>query len=205
MTDPDGNWPTSFNRIASSAQLEALGQITLMFNYLEEGIGTIFKAVMPTDTDFSNRLYHKLNNRDRIDLLSAIAKTTCRDGVQEEIIYLLNCYEICTENRNILQHAILESADEDIISLSKKATRDPNRQNEFRIPLTELRGVADDMAELFVYTMRLQAMIDARADPSTTASLAASPDRPPKPSILIPYRDSADGQSDQPQPLESGE
>jgi hypothetical protein len=134
MIDAD-EWPYSFNTIAPAAQLHALGQITLVFNYLEESIGNIFKVAMPTNSAFSEAMYHKLNNRDRVDLLAAIVRESSKeDDIKEAILHLLTCYSICADNRNILMHAILESADADIISLSKKASRDPTRLIEFRNP-----------------------------------------------------------------------
>jgi hypothetical protein len=206
MIDAD-EWPYSFNTIAPAAQLHALGQITLVFNYLEESIGNIFKVAMPTNSAFSEAMYHKLNNRDRVDLLAAIVRESSKeDDIKEAILHLLTCYSICADNRNILMHAILESADADIISLSKKASRDPTRLIEFRIPLVDLRAVADEMAKTFVYAMRLQSAMDARSRPKTELSgliprsfqtdgmlesFAALPSQPPKPKALTPYQASA--------------
>jgi hypothetical protein len=209
MTDNpnDEGWPNRFNTIASAEQLQALGQITLMYNYLEEGIGNIFQKTMPTDSVFSEKLYHKLNNRDRTDLLSAIIKKSDRaDDIKDAILYLLNSYSICTENRNILLHAILEGADTEILSLSKKASQDPTRENQFRIPLADLRLVADQMSEAFLYALQIHTAISARENRRPRASAASDsffrdvmsgingviqgfeslPDKPPKPRALVP-------------------
>jgi hypothetical protein len=114
-------WPSEQDTIAPAAHLQALGQITLVFNYLEESIGGVFNETMPTNITFSERLYHKLNNRDRIDLLTAIIQESDKEtDIKDALLHLLNCYEICSGNRNILLHAILESADADILNLSKK-------------------------------------------------------------------------------------
>jgi hypothetical protein len=216
MTDhPEHDkWPDAFNTIASAAQLQALGQITLMYNYLEEGIGNLFKKTMPTDETFSEKLYHKLNNRDRTDLLTAIINKSDRDAdIKEAILYLLDCYNICTGNRNILLHAILEGADADILSFSKKASRDPGRENQFRIPLADLRLVADQMSQAVLYAMRIYTTISAREAPRPPATPtkgflgeAASnlhrvmkafetlPDKPSKPRSLIPYGPQKEGE-----------
>jgi hypothetical protein len=198
-------WPSRTNTIAPAAQLLALGQITLVYNYLEESIGNIFKKVMPTDASFSEKFYHRLNNRDRINLLNAIIQqSTLEADIKEALLYLLNSYHICTENRNVLLHAILESADADILNISKKAARDPGRDIQFRIPLADMRLVADQMGDAFVYAMRIQTTISARSNPPQVSSvglfpvastlpdvlksLESLPPKPPKPHKLVPYQ-----------------
>jgi hypothetical protein len=197
-------WPTLNNTIASPAQLQALGQITLVYNYLEESVGNLFSDVMPTDAAFSDKLYHKLNNRDRVDLMTAVVRQSGQDDdVKEELLYLLSCYAICTENRNILLHALLDSADADILKLAKKAARDPTREIEFHLPLADLRLVADQMADLFVHAVRLQralnerksapkihnsGLIPAPFDVEGMVVASTLPDRPTKPSPLTPYK-----------------
>ena len=210
MTDDKDieGWPSSF-KVATAAQIHALGQVTLVYNYLEEAVGQVFTEAMPTNQAFSERLYHKLNNRDRIDLLSAVTQASDRDAdLKEGILYLLNCHDICTQNRNILMHAIIESVDADIVTAFKKKSQDPTREIQFRLPLADLRLVADEMSSMFIYAMRLQSCISARAkhqptEPtpeyiqSTIDALATMPVKPPKPRALSQYQprvDQADGE-----------
>jgi hypothetical protein len=49
-------WPSEPNTIAPAAHLQALGQITPVFNYLEESIGVVFKETMPTSSSFQKGL-----------------------------------------------------------------------------------------------------------------------------------------------------
>jgi hypothetical protein len=200
-------WPTEFSRLASVAQLHALGQVTLVYNYLEEQISRVFYRCMPTSGDFSSRLFHKLGNRDRIDLLSAVVSASdYLPEAKEALLHLLTCYDICTENRNILMHAIIESADADILTLSKTASNDPARYIHFRLPISDLRLVADQMAEAFTYALRLENWVAAQtglfAGPiiqtsslgsqfdlsKHIAALGTLPGKPPKPRKLTPYQ-----------------
>jgi len=57
------DWPSWQAQMGTVAQVHALGQITLMYNYLEEAMGFLFTMCMPTGQDFSISLFHKLNNR----------------------------------------------------------------------------------------------------------------------------------------------
>jgi hypothetical protein len=83
-------WPTERNQMGTVAQIHAIGQISLMYNMLQEGMELFFRLCMPTDRDFSVRLFHALNNRNRIDLVSAVIKSNEREEPVREA--LLNAY-----------------------------------------------------------------------------------------------------------------
>jgi hypothetical protein len=98
-------WPSK--QLGTVAQVHALGQITLVYNYLQEAFTLLFTLCMPTRSDFSEALFHKLNNRDRINLLYAVIdKNEMEEDVREALHYGLLCYDVCTENRNILMHTL---------------------------------------------------------------------------------------------------
>ena len=146
MTDHDNidGWPAQTARVATVAQLHALGQISLLYNYLEDACGFIFGEYMPTDRTFSESLFHRLNNGERVDLLSAvISKSEKEQEVLDRALYFLLCYDICTQNRNILAHARKRDTDANIIELTKRASRNASREIHFTLPLAELRLVAD--------------------------------------------------------------
>ena len=191
--DLNESWPPQGHRIASSEHLKALGEITLAYNYFEETIGLLFTRTMPTEEAFSARLYQRMNNRDRIDLLSAIVSAASIDEeIKDGLKYVILCYDICTDNRNILSHAILESSDADIIELSKKAARDPTRLTQFKVPLEDLRRFAEDTGNCFTYALRLSLTISARAAPQDARGSIPDwhfslPSKPQKPSKLTPH------------------
>jgi len=105
MIDQASEWPPEQYRLAPNDYLAALGQLTFVYNMLESMMRNIFIKYLPFAEDYARMLFHKLNNRDRIDLLSAFVKENEKDNdVSEAILYCINCFDICTENRNILMH-----------------------------------------------------------------------------------------------------
>jgi len=54
----------------------------------------IFQICMPTEKTFSQRLFHKMGNRDRIDMLSAIVKSSqFHPKAKDCLNHLLHCFE----------------------------------------------------------------------------------------------------------------
>jgi hypothetical protein len=98
-------------------------------------------------------LFHKLNNRDRVDLMSAFAKKNEQDPeIRDAILHCVLCYDICTENRNILMHSTYFDVG-DAVKLVKRASKDPTREIHFDVPLGQLRRLADETAGAFVYAV----------------------------------------------------
>jgi hypothetical protein len=191
MADDDPNdpkaldgWPIRRSRLATVAQLHALGQITLAYNYCEETAGLLFARCMTTDQQFSTKLFHKLNNRTRIDLLTAIiSQNEKNEAVKSALFQFLVAYDICTDNRNILMHAILEDAGADLLKLSKRASNDPAREIHFSVPLTELRQLAQEISDTFVFGLKLEVWMTHRIRGDASDAL---PEIPPKPRKLTP-------------------
>lgn len=207
-----GGWPKRPNIFGNVAQVHAIGQITLAYNHLESYLSLVFQACMPTKDDFSERLFHKLNNRDRIDLLSAIVRSSqFHDEAKDRLIHLLHCYDICTENRNILLHATFDESYADVLHLSKRSSNDPAVQNRFKVPLAELRIVAEQMHTISDYILALLLWVTVRKGlpasykrslsiPPTerirypnlrrvleaVPAIATLPEKPPKPRRLTP-------------------
>jgi hypothetical protein len=158
-----GGWPRRPNVYGNVAQVHAIGQITLAYNWLEEGLDYIFQICMPVEKEFSQRLFHKMNNRDRIDLLSAIVKSSrFHADAKDRLNYLIQCYDICTENRNILLHASFQEAYAGVLHLAKRSKNDPIKRNRFKIPLADLRRVAEEMHELYSFTLDLMVWLQFR-------------------------------------------
>jgi hypothetical protein len=129
----------------------------------------------------------------------------------------LLCYDICTENRNILMHAVQYSFPKPEtqvthIRLRKRASQDPNRQVRFEFPITDLRLIADQMHENSLYGWDLWQWLMARALHRSwieqgRAGMPAPgplPDKPPKPRKLTPYQPPAAGKGAPPPPQPSG-
>lgn len=211
MDDPNtlDGWPPFEGQLASVPFVHAIGQISLMYNFLEDPIGTIFTIYMPTKSDFAEGLYHKLNNRDRVDLLMAIIEQNEQNQeAKSALLHLIRCFDICTENRNVLAHVIVEAAHSGTggFPLSKKARNDPRRTIKFRITVTELRQMADEMMVTFDYATRLAFWFMQRSRPDLNLAKAMGwpdppapaplPNKPPKPRRLIPSQPQANREGD---------
>ncbi len=111
MTDPNASdgWPPFGSQLASVPFVHAFGQTSLAYNLLEDMMGMIFTSSMPTKTAFSEGLFQKLNNRDRMNFLKAVIDHNEKhEPAKSAFLYLITCFDICTENRNILMHVIVE-------------------------------------------------------------------------------------------------
>src|ERR1700733_3809812 len=78
MADDD-QWPPEEDRTASDDYLIAFGQITLLYNFLENMMERLFQRCAPLESQYAQLLFHQLNNRERIDLLSAFIRTNEKD------------------------------------------------------------------------------------------------------------------------------
>jgi hypothetical protein len=209
-----GGWPARPNIFGNVAQVHALGQITLSYNHLESMLALIFQDCMPMEEDSANQLFHKLNNRDRIDLLVAIIRSSdFHSKAKDALNHLFRCYDICTENRNILLHATHDESYAGVLHISKKSSNNPAVVNRFKIPLADLRLVAEQMSVLSDYIFHLLFWLKIRGTlPKKYKSslrmpplkkipypklrrvlravpeISTLPEKPPKPRKLTPYQ-----------------
>jgi hypothetical protein len=197
---PD-DWPNAYNSIADTAHVHAIGQLSLMYNSLEEMFGFVWQSSFPADGDYSEMLFHKLSNRDRVDMLSAFIRFGEKDAVaREHLLYALLCFNICTDNRNIVLHAVTESASAaGIFRLSKKARKDPARTALYDVPLPVLRQVADDAGATFHFWTDLFVWLSGRR----AGRMTPLPDKPPQPHRLSPSLPSAGDAGAPPPPRSS--
>jgi hypothetical protein len=213
---PDPEWPPEQYRLAPNDYLAALGQVTFVYNMLESMMSNIFQKCSPVADIFAKSLFHKLNNRDRVDLLSAFINENENDkDVLDALLYCILCYDICTENRNILMHSIYFNPNPEMTRLVKRASGDASREIHFDVPLSDLRMIADQTVEVFRYAINLFGFVSRRefiaalppTDPvSGYPKIGPNPlpEKPPKPHKLTPYQPQAAQPSGAPQPGSSG-
>jgi hypothetical protein len=199
-SDAVDGWPSRLTRMASVAEVHAFGQVTLIFNYLEETVGKIFVHFLPAEISFSEALFHKMSNPDRMLLLLELIKGNERDPeVKTALEHLLWCYDVCNENRNILMHASVESrSSPDFLPMSKRSKNAKVGRIFFHLSLPDLRATADGMGAVFDFGTRLRIWLAHRDSPSPeTAKLMnwpdppqrpPLPDKPPKPRKLTPFQ-----------------
>ncbi len=190
-TDKFSGWPGG-RRFADDAHLHALGQMALAYNRLEWSFGILFSIHFPAAPAYSEDLFHSINNRRRIDLLRAVVTHNEKDEqVKELVLHALACFDICTDNRNILMHAMAStSSNTEILALEKRASNNSSRLINFEVPLTDLRRVADDCSAIVWFIVGLSRFAmdrDMRSwGKATRPEPLPLPDKPPRPHKLTP-------------------
>jgi hypothetical protein len=220
MISSENEWPPPEHQLAPNDYLAALGQVTFVYNMLESVMDNVFVCCAPLKAEDAKVLFHKMNNRDRVDLLTDFVAHNEKDAqVKSIILHCARCYDICTENRNILMHAIYFNpnlkADQTPI-LVKRAKKDPLREVHYDVPLSDLRIFADDMVKSFKLAIELYGFLARRnflnALPPTNPATGYPkigpnplPEIPQKPRRLTPYQAQVNRKGDlsPPQPSRS--
>jgi len=183
-------WPSAKNRVGDADHIHAIGQISLVFNFLEEGFGDLFRLMFPADASYGEALFHKLSNRDRVDMFSAIVRFHEKEAeVSGRLLDGMRYFDICADNRNIVMHSVsqIDDGPSSILRVAKKAARDSRKMNYYDLSLEDLRRVADETAETFLFLFKIFMWLEDRAGGKypETHSL---PDRPIQPRVLSPSR-----------------
>lgn len=156
-------WPRRPHIFGNIAQVHAFGQVGLAYNFLQDGRDYLFQTCMPTERGVSQRLFHILNNRERIELFAAVVKSSkFHPEAKDRLNYLIQCFDICTDNRNILLHAMSYESYADEIHFGKRSSNNPSTENRFKIQSTALRSVADEIHSLIGYQQELLVWIEFR-------------------------------------------
>jgi hypothetical protein len=187
-------WPTDQrHNVGHPLHIHALGQITLLYNFLENFLFSLFAKYIPIGNDAASNIYYSINNRTRIVLLIELVKQREADATLiEYILFGINCYEICTENRNILLHSTTSKSDPVtlVMELRKRAAKDPLRDLFFEMPLPLIRQVADEMGETVSFISNLWYFLHLRGqglgDEGQSGQPLSLPNKPQKPHKLTP-------------------
>ena len=152
MSEPFPDWPTPLNRFIDSAHLHALGQLTFLYNLLEDAFGYLFVQYYPTSKQFAVNQYLDLNNHKRIHLLRELVQTSETDeAVKGAVLAAIVGFDICTNNRNILAHSMVESDAGGILKLGKRKSKSSRQFVSYEVPLRTLRRAADETADYFAF------------------------------------------------------
>jgi len=119
---------------------------------LENMIGT-FSSVLRPLIQICEVALSQIQQQGRIDLLRAFVRHNEEDKENRDaILYCVSCYDICTENRNILMHSTYFDTGK-AVKLVKRKKKTPHGELHFSVPLTDLRRLADEIASVFVYAV----------------------------------------------------
>lgn len=194
------DWPGA--HAAEAMHLHAIGAITLNYNNLEFTLSFLLGDYLGVKQDTSELIHDRLNNRDRVDVLRNLIQASETDEeVREHALYGLLCFDICTENRNALIHAIHQATDEATTDLlTRKRSSDKSHDVLYRLSLAALRKVADEIYATLVFVLditgylhqrALAPQVEASGEPLDETDLPALPRKPPRPDKLTPLPRSA--------------
>jgi hypothetical protein len=190
MAEDEGPWPTGIYRLMPDEHAHALGTLLNYYNNAENMLFKLVDILLKNDEGARQTINHRLNNNDRLDLLRKLATEM---SVEESghILYAVNCFDICAENRNILMHAMIEQRDAEEFSARKRHATKTGVEVRFDLPLPTLRATAEHTANAYYYLMLLwtyfvQKMVFAAGMRSEPPPLPGRPVQPSKLSLLPP-------------------
>jgi hypothetical protein len=198
-------WPSQKNSLTDGEHLKAIGQFALLFNFTEDILRDLFQGTFHSKYEYSEYLFDKLGNRDRVDMLRAIILFDEKDSeVSDRLLTVLRYFNICCDNRNIVLHAVTAfdgGAASNALHLVKRARNNPAQINYYDLSLEEIRRVADDTAATFLF---MTAMWSWLFDREAGCPASPLPGIPPQPCRLSPSPPAAANASETPQPQPSG-
>jgi len=87
-------------------------------------------------------------------LLKALSGRQTPDE-SDHLLHAANCFDICSENRNILLHAQIEEQTEGRITASKRSRDRPGIEIRYDLPLKSLRRATEQTLEAALFIMQL--------------------------------------------------
>lgn len=89
-------------------------------------------------------IFHRINNRTRLDILSdLLAKTTIPDETKEDVTHFADGYNQCTDNRNFIMHSIAAGQHSKGLVLERRSRA--GARLECRLTRSDLERIADEM------------------------------------------------------------
>ncbi len=135
--------------------IHVVGQITLLWSRTEIHLERIIWAYTDAEARIGRAITGILGNVSKSDLLLALAgELEGEEEILDHLNHLVECYNICRENRNIVIHsAIVE--DDDGETMLIKGTR-TGRFNTFEGAIEILRDVSEEVGATYHYCKALE-------------------------------------------------
>jgi hypothetical protein len=153
LNEPRWSWDWSFNPNLKD-HIHALGVVAANYNELEGSFYRLFYLTLGK-FDAGKIIFAKLNNAERIEIALKVAEQET-SPFREHYEHFISGYGIATENRNILLHSKAHNSwplDVSVshLVLAKPSKKDPSENNFITLDITELRSVADDLANFYMF------------------------------------------------------
>lgn len=122
----------------------AIGIIALNFCLLEGMFRNLLSAVTHWNQYEVAALFHRINNRTRLDILSdLIGKTPLPDETKGDVTHFADGYEKCTDNRNFIMHSIAAGQHSGGLVLQRRTRAGDVK--ECRLARGDLERIADEI------------------------------------------------------------
>jgi hypothetical protein len=147
-------WPDPTWHIGQPDHLHALGVITSAYNLLEFALLSFFMRYVVAEPMSAQKIFGLLSNHSILELLRESIEANETDfNAKGASLYFLKAFEILEHNRNFLSHshAILNNPDQAHLTFGKGSRKQPNVWSFAHLTLPEIRKVADEMKEFWLY------------------------------------------------------
>lgn len=200
-----------------SARLEALGisgdgleeiiplagEITVLWNLTEWHLERIIWSYTDFEARIGEAITGNLNNVAKVEILQALlAKIEGDENVIGHIKHLMDCYNVCRQNRNTVIHAIFrKTSDGKAIAVKANKTKG---FHAFRGGRKDLIRVSSEIALVYTYARAIDACVWAPYRHHRGILLGkppAWPEKPPLPRKLETHQ-TPEGQPVSPHPLD---
>lgn len=181
-------WPP-FNLPAPETHLIALGALSLLYNRMEMSLWVFFRRYIENERA-RNYLFEHLHNQARVDMIFALSEDEPSEDFKEALKHGLDCFNICTENRNFAMHAFSDEEHEaEKFALLKRLRNEPGVLGRYNVPLADVRATAEACHHTGDYFFGLNAWLEERDQagahgPSLAALHRPLPERPQMPRKL---------------------
>ena len=167
MTNNGGaGWPIAYTT-GPRDHMHALGVVSVNFNTFENALFALFRhhlTRLGVNIEAARQIYSGLQDEQKQLSLRALFAAHEQDAeVREHLEHLLRYFNKCVHNRNYLLHSQhTGEASEEFLALRKSIRGDWSNYYAFRIPITQLRRIADDMNSGTNYLFSIWAYIGLR-------------------------------------------
>lgn len=177
-------WPEY--HIGTTEHIHAVGVLIANWNQIETAYQAFFQLIFPAHCGSGIRAFQLLSNEQRVRLIrdELIAKLSGNEA--DWIDYFLKCANICYANRNVFAHAHAHpTPSEDKFRISKGTGRD-NVGAQYLFKLEDIRSMADEAHETFLFGIKTFAYFQSRA--TIAHSLAGGQDASWVPQMPLPQK-----------------
>lgn len=122
----------------------AIGVIALNYCLLEGMFRTLLSAVTHWNDYEISAVFHRINNRTRLDILSdLLGKTPIPDDSKADVIHFAEGYKLCTDARNFIMHSIAAGQHSEGLVLERRSRA--GSRLECRLTHDDLKRIADEI------------------------------------------------------------